>query len=158
MRKATHGCVGHDAQIIVETGVRLVEIDANHGRCKIRQFCARIQRRKAFIYLRISNTVVGRPRDWPSSLIAKENRMPVTIGALRETAPNETRVSLTPEVADKLAQAGARVLLEQGAGAQANFPDGLYKKVEWAPSGSDVLGTSDIVLTVQPLTVEQIQQ
>jgi hypothetical protein len=28
--------------------------------------------------------------------------MPVTIGALRETAPNETRVSLIPEVADKL--------------------------------------------------------
>jgi NAD(P) transhydrogenase subunit alpha len=84
--------------------------------------------------------------------------MPVTIGALREIAPNETRVSLIPEVADKFAQTGARVLLEQGAGVRANFPDSLYKKVDWAPSGSDVLGTSDIVLTVQPLSVEQIQQ
>ena len=60
--------------------------------------------------------------------------MPVTIGALRETAPNETRVSLIPEVADKFAQAGARVLLEQGAGSRANFPDALYKKVDWAAS------------------------
>ena len=84
--------------------------------------------------------------------------MPVTIGALRENAPNETRVSLIPEVADKFAQAGARVLMEQGAGTRANFPDALYKKVEWAPSGGDVLATSDIVLTVQPLSVEQIQQ
>jgi len=84
--------------------------------------------------------------------------MPVTIGALREIAPNETRVSLIPEVANKLSQAGARVLVEQGAGARSNFPDDLYKKVDWAPSGADVLGTSDIVLTVQPLSVEQIQQ
>jgi NAD(P) transhydrogenase subunit alpha len=94
----------------------------------------------------------------PSQIAKKENRMPVTIGALREIAPNETRVSLIPEVADKFAQAGARVLVEQGAGARANFPDALYKKVEWAPSSADVLGTSDIVLTVQPLSVEQIQQ
>src|SRR4051812_26541518 len=84
--------------------------------------------------------------------------MPVTIGALREIAPNETRVSLVPEVADKLVQAGARVLVEQNAGARANFPDALYKKVDWASSAGDVLATSDIVLTVQPLSVEQIQQ
>ena len=55
--------------------------------------------------------------------------MPVTIGALRESAPGETRVSLVPEVADKLAAAGARVLLERGAGVSAQFPDALYKKV-----------------------------
>ena len=84
--------------------------------------------------------------------------MPVTIGALRENAPNETRVSLTPEVADKFAQAGARVLMEQDAGARSYFPDALYKKVEWASSGSQVLASADVVLTVQPLGVEQIQQ
>ena len=37
--------------------------------------------------------------------------MPVTFGALRESAPGETRVSLVPEIADKLAAAGVRVLL-----------------------------------------------
>ena len=84
--------------------------------------------------------------------------MPVTIGALRENAPNETRVSLIPEVADKFAQAGARVLLEQGAGSRANFPDALYKKVDWASSAGEVLGASDVVLAVQPLSVEQIGQ
>ena len=80
--------------------------------------------------------------------------MPVTIGALRESAPHETRVSLVPEVADKFAQSGARVLLEPGAGDRANFPDSLYKKAEWADARS-VLGTADVVLTVQPLTVDR---
>ena len=84
--------------------------------------------------------------------------MPVTIGALRENAPNETRVSLIPEVAGKLVQAGARVLMEQGAGAKAWFPDALYKNVEWASSAREVLAAADVVLTVQPLSVEQIQQ
>jgi NAD(P) transhydrogenase subunit alpha len=84
--------------------------------------------------------------------------MPITIGALRESAPHETRVSLVPEVADKLAQGGARVILERGAGERARFPDALYKKVEWMDGAAAVLAAADIVLTVQPLTVEQIGQ
>lgn len=84
--------------------------------------------------------------------------MPVTIGALRESAPHETRVSLVPEVAEKFALTGARVLIEPGAGVQANFPDVLFKKVEWAPSAAAVLSSADVVLTVQPLSLEQIQQ
>jgi H+-translocating NAD(P) transhydrogenase subunit alpha len=83
--------------------------------------------------------------------------MPVTIGGLRERAPGETRVSLVPEIADKLAAAGARVLLERGAGVSAQFPDALYKKVEWADSAEAVLAAADVLLTVQPLTVAQIQ-
>ncbi len=82
--------------------------------------------------------------------------MPVTIGALRESAPQETRVSLVPEVADKLAQAGARVLIEKGAGTRAQFPDSAYKNVAWADSPTQVLEQSQIVLTVQPLSVDQI--
>jgi NAD(P) transhydrogenase subunit alpha len=84
--------------------------------------------------------------------------MPVTIGALREVAPQESRVSLVPEVADKFAREGARVLMERGAGERARFPDALYKSVEWAPAGAAVLGGADVVLTVQPLTLEQIAQ
>src|SRR5579862_4483034 len=84
--------------------------------------------------------------------------MPVTIGALRERAPGETRVSLVPEIADKFAAAGARVLIERGAGTSAQFPDALYKKVEWADSAETVLAGADILLTVQPLSVAQIQR
>ena len=83
--------------------------------------------------------------------------MPVTIGALRETVPGETRVSVVPEVAEKLSLAGARVLLERGAGVSAQFPDALYKKTDWADSAAAVTSQSDILLTVQPLSVAQIE-
>jgi H+-translocating NAD(P) transhydrogenase subunit alpha len=84
--------------------------------------------------------------------------MSVTIGALRESAPQETRVSVVPEVAEKLAKDGARVLMERGAGERARFPDALYKSVSWGASAQEVLGAADVVLTVQPLTVTQITQ
>ena len=84
--------------------------------------------------------------------------MPATIGALRESSPQETRVILVPEVVEKFAQTGARVLLEHGAGVRAQFPDSLYKSVVWADSAAAVLAEADVVLTVQPLTVEQIQR
>src|SRR3984957_9384342 len=84
--------------------------------------------------------------------------MAVTIGALREGAPLESRVSVVPELTGKLTQAGARILLERGAGTRAQFPDSAYKDVTWASSAEEVLEQSDVVLTVQPLTVEQIHR
>ena len=82
--------------------------------------------------------------------------MPVTFGALRESTPGETRVSLVPEIADKLAAAGVRVLLERGAGISAQFPDSAYRQVEWADSAAMVLAASDVLLSVQPLRPSQI--
>src|SRR5262249_23681285 len=84
--------------------------------------------------------------------------MSVTIGALREVAPQESRVSLVPEVADKFVKDGARVLLERGAGEGARFPDALYKSVAWTDGPAEVLGSADVLLTVQPPTLEQIAQ
>jgi NAD(P) transhydrogenase subunit alpha len=84
--------------------------------------------------------------------------MSVTIGALRESAPQETRVSIVPEVADKLVKEGARVLIERGAGERARFPDALYRTVSWAGSAAEVLEASDVLLTVQPLIIAQIAQ
>ena len=78
--------------------------------------------------------------------------MPITIGALRESAPGETRVSLVPEVVDKFMAAGARVVLEPGAGVRAQFPDALYKKGEWLGSSAAVLAQADVLLTVAPLS------
>ena len=84
--------------------------------------------------------------------------MPVTIGALREGTPLETRVSVVPEVAGKLMQSGARILMEHGAGTRAQFPDSAYKDVSWADSADAVLSQADVVLTVQPLSVDQIHR
>ncbi|HEX4389662.1 MAG TPA: NAD(P) transhydrogenase subunit alpha [Steroidobacteraceae bacterium] len=77
---------------------------------------------------------------------------------LRESAPQETRVSVTPEIAEKLTKEGVRVLIEHGAGERARFPDSLYKGVTWAGSAADVLAQSDVLLAVQPVSVAQIGQ
>jgi NAD(P) transhydrogenase subunit alpha len=82
--------------------------------------------------------------------------MSVTVGALQERASGEARVSLVPEIAGKLSAAGARPLLERGAGVNAQFPDQLYTQVEWAASAGEVLAQADVLLTVQPPTLEQI--
>jgi len=82
--------------------------------------------------------------------------MPVTIGVLREATPREARVSLVPESVTKFVGLGARVLVERGAGVAAQFPDALYKQVDWADTAAAVLDAADIVLTVQPLTLAQI--
>ena len=84
--------------------------------------------------------------------------MSVTIGALRESAPRETRVSLVPEVTDKLIRDGAGVLIERAAGERAGYPDALYKGVNWSDGASGVLQAADVLLTVQPLTLDQIAQ
>ena len=82
--------------------------------------------------------------------------MSVTIGVLRESAPGEARVSLVPETADKFAAAGARVLIEPGAGTAAQFPDGLYRQAEWADAAA-VLAAADVLLTVQPPPLTHIR-
>ena len=85
----------------------------------------------------------------------KDVDMPLIIGALRESAAGETRVSLVPEVADKFARLGGRILLERGAGERAQFPDSAYRGVEWADAAG-VLARAQVLLTVQPLGVAQI--
>ncbi len=81
--------------------------------------------------------------------------MPVVIGALKEIAPNETRVAMVPEVASKLSSLGARVVMERGAGASAQFPDAAYKGVEFAESAQSLLRGVDVLLRVQPPSVDE---
>ena len=76
--------------------------------------------------------------------------MPITIGVLREVTPGETRVALVPEVAAKFRAAGVRVLVERGAGAQAQFPDTLWKDVDFAEQ--------TLSQTVVAQLVEQIER
>jgi NAD(P) transhydrogenase subunit alpha len=82
--------------------------------------------------------------------------MPITIGVLREVTPGETRVALVPEVAGKFRAAGARVLVERGAGVQAQFPDSLWKDVEFAATAAEVLAAADVLIKVQPPTIEEV--
>jgi NAD(P) transhydrogenase subunit alpha len=81
--------------------------------------------------------------------------MPVVVGVLRETAAKETRVAVVPEIAAKLRAAGARLLIERGAGTAAHFPDTLYADVEFSDAAA-ILGSADVLLKVQPPSLEEV--
>ena len=81
--------------------------------------------------------------------------MPVVVGVVKETAANETRVAIVPEVAAKLKAAGVRILIQRGAGAEAQFPDNLYIDAEMSDAAT-ILSTADILLKVQPPSLDEV--
>lgn len=83
--------------------------------------------------------------------------MSLTIGVLKESAIEETRVALTPEIAKKLIQLNATIIMEEGAGELSNHLDDEYEGVEFCDAQS-VLKKANLLLTVQPITKEQSNQ
>ncbi|MBX3700039.1 MAG: NAD(P) transhydrogenase subunit alpha [Dokdonella sp.] len=83
--------------------------------------------------------------------------MATTVAAVRETVDGERRVALTPEVARKLRARGAQVVIERGAGSSAFFADASYLEVE-ATDAAAALARADVLLCVQPPTLDQISQ
>ncbi|MGO8830903.1 MAG: Re/Si-specific NAD(P)(+) transhydrogenase subunit alpha [Steroidobacteraceae bacterium] len=81
--------------------------------------------------------------------------MPVTVGVLRESAANESRVAIVPEIAAKLKALGARVLVERGAGMSAHFTDSAYKDAELTDAAT-ILAGADVLLCVQPPDLERL--
>lgn len=84
----------------------------------------------------------------------------VKIGVLSETQPGERRVALVPDVAVKLVKIGFQVVVETGAGVRAEFTDDAYRKAGVAIETDRrvVLGTADVVLSVQPPRLEDVAQ
>jgi NAD(P) transhydrogenase subunit alpha len=81
--------------------------------------------------------------------------MAVVVGVLTETAAKETRVAVVPEIAAKLKAAGARVVIERGAGAAAHFPDALYADAEFSDAAA-ILPAADVLLKVQPPSLAEV--
>ncbi|MDP9088467.1 MAG: NAD(P) transhydrogenase subunit alpha [Pseudomonadota bacterium] len=81
--------------------------------------------------------------------------MSVVVGVLTETAANETRVALVPEIAAKLKALGCSVRMERGAGAAAHFPDALYKDVDFSDAAA-ILASADVILKVQPPSLIEV--
>ena len=75
----------------------------------------------------------------------------MTVGVLRENYADERRVALVPVHAGQLVQAGATVVLEAGAGADAGYRDQDYrtKGAEIADNAADVLSRATVLLTVR---------
>ncbi len=82
--------------------------------------------------------------------------MAITVGVVRETVAGERRVALTPDVAKKLKAKGVGLLIEHGAGNAASFADATYKDTEVAADAHNVLGRVDVLLTVQPPSLDEI--
>lgn len=79
------------------------------------------------------------------------------LAAIKETASHEARVAITPDMAKRYVQDGYRVLIENGAGQAAGFPDQAYQQAgaTLVASAQDALRDADLVLKVQaPNTTE----
>jgi len=73
------------------------------------------------------------------------------IGVPKETAANERRVAVTPDVAGRLVKTALSVLVERGAGEGASFGDDAYGAAgaTLAATAGEAFGQSDVVLKVQ---------
>src|SRR5256885_9500854 len=80
------------------------------------------------------------------------------IGVPKETAANERRVALVPDAAGRLVKTGLEVVVEQGAGAAAAFPDEAYRTAGAGvvATPAEVFGGSDVVLKVQPPSTAEV--
>lgn len=85
----------------------------------------------------------------------------LTIGVPRETFSNERRVALTPQnVALLLKKGFAKILVEKGAGAEAQFLDDAYDKAgaTLVDGASPVWKQADIVLKVRGPSEAEVDQ
>ncbi|ULQ48080.1 NAD(P) transhydrogenase subunit alpha [Flagellatimonas centrodinii] len=83
--------------------------------------------------------------------------MAFNIAVLKETRANERRVALVPVVADKLTKLGAKLALQSGAGDAVKLPDSAFKNVHCAANPQGLVSDADIVLAVQPPSVEAVE-
>ena len=82
----------------------------------------------------------------------------MTIGILKETAP-ETRVSLLPDAAATLTKQNITVQVEKSAGANAYaFDESYQSKNTNAVERSNVLTSSEIILSINPLSEQDVAQ
>lgn len=84
------------------------------------------------------------------------------IGAPKEIKTHEYRVGLTPAGVRDLARAGHAVLMEQGAGVGAGFPDDMYVAAgaTIAATAEEVFAESEMVVKVkepQPREIEMLR-
>ena len=79
------------------------------------------------------------------------------VGIPKETVPGERRVALVPDLVPKLIQAGLEVYVELGAGTEAGYLDSSYLE-KGARLVPEVFGAADIVLKVQPPSLEETEK
>jgi NAD(P) transhydrogenase subunit alpha len=81
------------------------------------------------------------------------------VAVVKENTPGEQRVALVPETVPKLMAAGAEVLVEDGAGEAAWFPDSVYVEAGAAVvTAAELYANADVILTVTRPGPEAVSQ
>ena len=79
----------------------------------------------------------------------------LTIGVPKESFLNERRVAITPAVTQTLVKKGFKVIVEENAGALAQFPNIQYEASgAMVTQSNNLYSSSDILLKVRPPTIE----
>ena len=73
------------------------------------------------------------------------------LGVVKEA--HDRRVFVVPGMVDKIKDLGVDILMERGAGESAGFDDDDYEHIEWGDR-LEIIRSSDILLSLQPLTTE----
>ncbi|HLT12166.1 MAG TPA: NAD(P)(+) transhydrogenase (Re/Si-specific) subunit alpha, partial [Micromonosporaceae bacterium] len=79
------------------------------------------------------------------------------VAVVKEARPAERRVALVPQNVSRLTKAGLTVHVEPGAGAAAGFPDEAFAE-QGAEVSPDAVDGADVLLAVQPPTVDQVNR
>jgi len=74
----------------------------------------------------------------------------------KEIRDGEKRVALVPDIINKLTRLGLEVVIESGAGVDAQASDDAYRAAGAKVVTGDVLKSADVVLSVTALTPAQI--
>lgn len=78
--------------------------------------------------------------------------MPTTLGVPRETFPGERRVALTPRACEGICKLDMSVLIEEGAGLEAGFPDSLFlDRGARIASRDKIFSAADVIVQVRTL-------
>ena len=81
------------------------------------------------------------------------------IGIPKETSYYENRIGIVPEAVKLLVDNGYKVIVEQGAGEGACFPDNEFSDAgaEIAPTAKYIIETANIIIKVSPLSTSEIE-
>jgi NAD(P) transhydrogenase subunit alpha len=76
----------------------------------------------------------------------------------RETHPGENRVPIIPDVAKKLVNLGAEVVIESGMGVGSGFQDAEYTEVgaQVSTDRAGLLGSADVVLRLRKPQLDEV--
>jgi NAD(P) transhydrogenase subunit alpha len=72
-------------------------------------------------------------------VVPNDKVTPMKVAVVKEDGPGERRVALVPETVERLTRAGLEVMVEQGAGDGAWFPDSAYSE-----AGASISKTDDL--------------